>query len=226
MERQREAYIKASLNGITAIEQRFLQNSSGKSCQEIQKDYKSNCRAAMTMSKIREFYDSNFFTTYNNKIVTELRLKELKKIMETLFKFKNILLIKDDIEEFQPKIQHSAQKCIEGRIEFKYKCMKQRDRDTNHDIELLRHVFYSDKFNELLKLFRSLKRQYKKALKAFEEDAITIQEIRDMDPSQNKTESSSSDSSGEPYQPVVKKKTQRTSRKKQVVTKTKKRPWK
>lgn len=208
LDKQRAEYIKLSLEGFSTIEDKFYKKTN-KTCREIKIDYKKSCMKAMTLSKIRDFYDDGFYKKYSNMIIKELRFKELKKVMETLLHFKNILLIREDIDTIPLKIQKDVLECIRKRIEYKHKCIDPEDRDSVHDTEILRYIFYSEKFDELLKLFKLLRMQYKLAVKQYQQDTIDFKSIRDMNMSET-----SSESGGEPFEAVLKKKITRTSRQK------------
>lgn len=208
LDQKREKFVNDNLNKMTFVEEPFSNPTTNLSCKDISQFYHQQCNKINSLSKVREFYDDNWYNKYENIIDNITNLNELKTLMEKMIYFKNLLGITKELDQADIiELENYINNCIKYRIQFKYKCIAKSD--TGHDAEILRHIFYFNRYNELKSLFVNIKVQYFKQRAIIkrrrdEEDKI-IDEI-------DRISNNSNESMGEPFQQPVSKKKKKTSR--------------
>ncbi len=213
---QRRKFISDNLNRIVEFEQPFLITTDLR-CSQIKNIYSKNCNKAQTVSKIREFYDTNWYSQYSNQIQVINNLKDLKLLMEKLQYFKTLLKISEDFNESEMlQMEDFINKCVQYRIQFKYQCLKEDERNKEHDAEILRVIFHSQRFSELKQLFIEIKQKYREELDIEKSRRLKEmkrqQEVDEIIADIEKLSDGSQESLGEPFQIVVSKKKMKTSR--------------
>lgn len=160
--------------------------------------YIEYCDETTMITNIDEFFDSGWYNKYNNLIDNITNYSEVKDLIIELKKFKLILKIQDDKMD-KSKIEKDLLKCIIKRIQYKYKCILESNRDTGHNVENLKQIYHYNKLIELKKLFKQILDKRIELKEKFLEDDIEI----------NKNLSNTSGS----FEPVKRKK-KKNSRKK------------
>ena len=61
-------------------------------------------------------------------------------------------------------VENQLQSCIQDRIRYKYQCVPATKRDRNHNIAILHHIYYQQKFSELRQLLRQVIVKYRTIL--------------------------------------------------------------
>ena len=174
---------------------------------ECQKKYYSEiCDKTNMITNIDEFFDSGWFNKYNNAIDTITDYKTIKELLENLKRFKLILKIQSQ-ELDDSIIENDLYECIIKRIQYKYKCIKENDRNIGHDAENLKQIYHYNKLNQLKILFKRIldkKLELKEEIRKKHEEFLKIDLEIDKILSDNSTDS---------FTPIVKKK-KKNSRKK------------
>jgi hypothetical protein len=227
LSKQRNKFLRSNLETIDEVEGLFVNTDkllehSEQRCKTLKKEYKHLCTKSDILTKVREFYVDDWYSTTSQMIDTLDSMKRLREMKTELCKFKEILRIKEEIQEdVEMDIEKTIQQCIIKRITYKHMCVKKQDR--NHDAEILRQVFYHDRLQELKTLFVKIKQRYiyvkeKQILKRREEDKKRQEEDKKRQEEEEEElkflKMSSSENSGGTYQFVVSKRDKRRSRKK------------
>lgn len=161
--------------------------------------YTKYCDKTSLITNIDEFFDNGWYTKYNNMIENIINYKTVKDLIIELKKFKIILKIQEDDKNLEYKIEKNLLQCIIKRIQYKYKCILENDRDIGHNVEYLKQIYHYNRYIELKELFKKILNKRIEIKKDFLQDDIEIDETLNTN---------SSDS----FTPIVKKK--KNSRKK------------
>ena len=182
------------------------------------KIYNQYCDETTMITNIDSFFDSGWYDNYNNTIDNISNYSEVKDLIIEFKRFKLILKIQDDnINELETNLL----KCIIKRIQYKYKCILESERNIGHDVEYLKQIYHYNRMKELKYLFKrildkrielkedEMKRQ-KDEMKRQKDEMKRQKEFLedDIEIDKNLSNTSSSDS----FTPVVKNK--KNSRKK------------
>jgi len=157
LKKQRNTFQNKNKKNITSIEESYIsvdnfRTHSKTQCKEIRKEYKRTCTTSDVLSKVREFYVNDWYQNTLDAIDKVTDMKSLREMKSELYKFKEILNIKEDIENHvELNIEKLVKKCIEKRIAYKHYCVDYPDE--SHDGEILRQVFYHERLKELKHLF-------------------------------------------------------------------------
>lgn len=158
--------------------------------------YTKYCDETSLITNIDEFFDNGWFDKYNTEINNTTNYKKVKDLIIEFKRFKTILKIQDNkIDE--SKIEKDLLQCIIKRIQYKYKCILEKNRDIGHNVEYLKQIYHYNRYTELKELFKKILNKRIELKKDFLQDDIEIDETLN---------------SSESFTPVVKKK--KNSRKK------------
>ena len=165
-QKQRKNFINRNINNINKIELKFLKEYNiteiKRNCGELRNKYIKHCDKTGIIEDIDEFYDTDWFTDYSDKI-NHLDYKILKELISKLNNFK--MFLKVDILYKTSNIENNLYECIKNRILYKYNCVLKQNRDKEHDAEVLRQIFNFEKLQELIILFKNLKTRYEEMKK-------------------------------------------------------------
>lgn len=167
---ERNKFIKKNLKNINTIENEYMQHESRDSikekkiknseCKQIRVKYIHDCDKSEILSKIREFYDNNW---YYNMIKEINNITHFSKTKESLIKIKDfysIYKLKLDLENIDDNLSKYVNNCIVERIKYKNWRVDKDSRDATHDAEILRHIYYKDKYLQLKKLFIKIQHKH------------------------------------------------------------------
>jgi hypothetical protein len=212
----RKRFLGKNIKDITNIEKFYLESKSPVSkskteCQSIRKEYKESCKKSDILNSLEIFYKENWLDETSQKIDQIGNMKELRELKTELYRFKSLLRIKEEVEEnIELDIEKMIVKCIKNRISYKYYCTKNPDK--NHDYEILRHIFYQERLQELKILFLKIKERYILVKEKITERRRQQNERRRQEDEENLLEereemnyikTSNSDSSSDTFIPVV-----------------------
>lgn len=168
--RQNLPHIQNYERAFTNIEDRLRMITVN--CDKLIQEYHQQCDDVQWVSKLRDFYDDGWFEEYSNTIESINKLKDLKFLYEKVLLFMKLLRVAED-EITNPNVQTLIQRqlnaCITNRIRYKYKCVPAANRNVEHDAEVLRHIFYKQRMDEIVKLMRQIYTRYKKFKKLVNE---------------------------------------------------------
>jgi hypothetical protein len=219
LKKQRNKFQNTNKQNITDIEKSYITLDhfgleSKSKCKEIKKEYKRTCTSSDILSKVREFYVNDWYENTTNRIDEVMDMKSLKEMKSELYKFKELLNIKEDIQlHVELNVEKLVKRCIEKRIAYKHYCVDYPDE--SHDAEILRQVFYHERLKELKRLFIKIQDRFiavkemqmeRRRLEDETRRAEDLQEIEYL----KLTSSESSDT----FIPVVSKKQKHRSRSK------------
>ena len=151
-------------------------------------------------------------------------IQELSKTKESLLRIKHFYTLNKlnlDLYEVNDKLLGYITKCVDKRIKYKFKCIDEKNRDSKHDAEILRHEFYKEKYHQLRKLFIKIQRKHLE-IKKKEYNQLYIQKQKLFEKERELLEDDlqfgdltlSSDKDSTDFQPVTYKKRKRTRIKK------------
>jgi len=207
LKKQRNHYQNTNKKNITDIEKSYTTNQlkSKTQCKEIKKEYKQTCTSSDILSKVRKFYVNDWYQNTIKAIDKVMDLKSLKEMKSELYKFKELLNIKEDIQDsIELDIEKLVKKCIEKRIAYKHYCVEYPDE--SHDAEILRQIFYHDRLKELKRLFVKIQDRFI-VVKEMQMERRRLEDLAEME-YLKLTSSESSDT----FIPVVSKHQKRRSR--------------
>lgn len=218
LNKQRNKYQNSNLQNIDDVEDLYLETSSLESKSQsdytaLRREYKHLCTKSDVLTKVREFYVDKWFET-TSKMINEIdSMKMLKEMKTELYKFKEVLSIREEIQDdVEMNIENLVRQCIVKRITYKHTCIENPDR--NHDAEILRQVFYHERLKELKELFIKIKQRYisvkelQMQNRRKEEEKRRQEDIEELEFLKLSTESSSGT-----FQQIVPKREKRRSRK-------------
>lgn len=117
--------------------------------------YTKYCDNTTMITNIDVFFDLEWYNTYKNLIDNIINYSEVKDLVIEFKKFKLILKIQDDkIDE--TKIEKNLLECIRRRIQYKYKCILESNRDIGHNVEYLKQIYHYNRYIELKELFKKI----------------------------------------------------------------------
>jgi len=117
--------------------------------------YNQYCDETTMITNIDEFFENGWYDKYNKEIDNTTEYKKVKDLIIELKRFKTILKIQDDkIDE--SKIEKDLLKCIIKRIQYKYKCILEKNRDIGHNVEYLKQIYHYNRYIELKELFKKI----------------------------------------------------------------------
>lgn len=90
--------------------------------------YTKYCDNTTMITNIDMFFDFGWYNKYSNLIDNVINYSEVKDLVIEFKKFKLILKIQDDKMD-ETKIEKNLLECIRKRIQYKYKCIIESDRD-------------------------------------------------------------------------------------------------
>jgi hypothetical protein len=161
---RRKKYYNKNVDNIESEEYKYvnIQNLKHENCDKLRQTYINTCDNVRFVADIKQFYDSNWFYTYQSKIQNIQDYSTLKDLMIQLKVFKTILKIKeiDDITIVIPDVEQKLKKCISSRIKYKYLCVKPEHRNKQHDKEILRNIFHDERYHELKTLFVQMQKKF------------------------------------------------------------------
>ena len=142
--------------------------------------YTKYCDKTTMITNIDTFFDEGWCNKYSNLIDNIINYSEVKDLIIEFKTFKLILKIQDDkIDE--TKIEKNLLECIRKRIQYKYKCILESNRDIGHNVDYLKQIYHYNRLIELKDLFKKIlnKRMELKEIemmrqKQFFEDDIEI----------------------------------------------------
>ena len=207
LKKQRNHFQNTNKKNITDIEKSYTTNQlkSKTQCKEIKKEYKQTCTSSDILSKVRKFYVNDWYQNTIKAIDKVMDLKSLKEMKSELYKFKELLNIKEDIQDsIELDIEKLVKKCIEKRIAYKHYCVEYPDE--SHDAEILRQIFYHDRLKELKRLFVKIQDRFI-VVKEMQMERRRLEDLAEME-YLKLTSSESSDT----FIPVVSKHQKRRSR--------------
>lgn len=224
---ERNNFINTNKHDISFIEKRYTNEINKKEifskqkCKSLRSDYVFNCEKSEILSKIREFFDDNWYKNMKNEIDN---IHELSKTKESLLRIKHFYALNKlnlDLHEVNDELFGYITKCIDKRIKYKFKCIDEKNRDSKHDAEILRHEFYKEKYHQLRKLFIKIQRKHLE-IKKKEYNQLYIQKQKLFEKERELLEDDlqfgdltlSSDKDSNDFQPVTYKKRKRTRIKK------------
>jgi len=135
--------------------------------------YTKYCDKTTMITNIDIFFDSGWYNKYSNLIDNIINYSEVKDLVIEFKKFKLILKIQDDKMD-ETKIERNLLECIIKRIQYKYKCILETNRDIGHDVEYLKQVYHYNRLMELKELFKKILNKRMELKKQFFEDDIEI----------------------------------------------------
>ena len=161
---ERDNFIKDNINNIRNIELEFLNEQKMKKrktieeCRKIRKIYTENCDKSEILSKIREFYDKNWYKNISKEIDNLTDSDKLVEIMKKIVDFKNIYkmhysMVADNIND---DLSRYIETCVSKRIEYKYYCIDPKHRDW----EILRNIYYKQKYKQLKELISKINNKH------------------------------------------------------------------
>jgi hypothetical protein len=159
---------------------------SDKNCEKLRTEYIYNCEKSEILSKIREFYDDNWYNNLSENIDSLISLQQTRDALLKIKDFKLIYKLNINIKTIEDDVSDIVDKCISKRIQYKYGCVKEKNRDKGHDAEILRNIFYKEKYIQLKELIFRIKNKHlelkKKINKEFDEERrLQIEERRIQD---------------------------------------------
>lgn len=166
LSREANAFIAANIAKISDIESQYSDNDDNTdailSCKAIYRNYKTSCEKSKKLQDIAEFYTDTWFSDTKNKIASVTDISDLQDEFIKVRRFKELYSENSDTLKHKKtnKYELYAKRCIENRILFKHKCIPFIDQDYGHDAQVLRHVFYSNRFKELRALMTSIQMKY------------------------------------------------------------------
>lgn len=158
-DKAREKFINKNIHTVVSFEK--LEDTSlfeDLECKQIHDIYKASCDKVNILINVKDFYIEDWYNVQLNTIYNIDNYKDLKTQMIKLKMFKKILKIHNDIDS--KILEEYIHKCISGRIKYKYQCVSKKDRNRKHDAEILRQIFYRDRYYELKKLLNNMNTRY------------------------------------------------------------------
>lgn len=164
---------------ITPLEKRYddvnnrnLTQGTKEECNKISQDYHQSCEKSNVLSKVREFFDDGFVQKAHSMIANASSFKDLRVAIE---RYKTFNKIMRDAAKLEKGKEHTIEDivitCISKRIEYKYRCLREHEKkdipkQLSHNAEIVRHIFYHTKVEELYHVFRHLIKKYQELSQA------------------------------------------------------------
>jgi len=137
------------------------QDTYSDECSSIISDYENVCKetSANKVKNITKYYD-NCFKNGINEFKEKVK-KDLEKLNEFL--------------KYLQSMSRNLRRCLNGRINYKYICLKLKDRDDGHNYEIKKGILYYFKLKEFI---YELEKEIKEERDKFEEEKRQRREIR------------------------------------------------
>ena len=107
--------------------------------------------------------NGGWYDYYSKEIDNITNAKELNVVLGRVKVFKKMVKMRDNeriSNEKRTQLEIDLQRCINERIDFKYRCVPENKRDKNHDAEILAQHFNLSKLEDVKRLFVRLQEKY------------------------------------------------------------------
>lgn len=160
---KRDMFIRKNMKNITKFEDNYNIDKkilNKQQCYKISQDYIYNCDKAEIVTKIKEFFDDNWYDNTIKEIDNYKTLSDTTNALEKVIYFKHVYKISISDKDNDDKVSEYINKCISKRIQYKYSCVPEDKHDKGHNVEILRHIFYKKRYDDVKDVVRRIREKH------------------------------------------------------------------